>query len=81
LRGPDDDEERIAIFLDLGILMRLLGILDGERMQIELPLNPVQKLTAGLEEADPRDIARFLPPLAGLVHVDIGNTPALGINA
>ena len=44
-----DDEQRASILFELGILMRLAGILDGERMKIELCLDPLEKLVFGLE--------------------------------
>ena len=38
LRGARDDEERVAILLDLGMLVRLAGILDRQIVQPELGL-------------------------------------------
>jgi hypothetical protein len=34
-----DDEERVAVLFELGALMRVAGILDGEIMQAELRLD------------------------------------------
>ena len=42
--------------------MGLGGILDGQRMQIELPLNPLQKIVTGLDQTDPDDMTGPLRP-------------------
>ena len=55
--------------------MRLAGILDGQIMQAELRLHPLQELSAGLEQADPDDVARALRPFARFLDGDI-LTPA-----
>ena len=47
LRGARCDEDAVAILLQLGMLMGLAGILDGQRMQIELLLHAMQKFIAG----------------------------------
>ena len=36
LRGAGDDEERVAVLLDLRPLVGVLGVLDGEVVQAEL---------------------------------------------
>ena len=67
--------------LDLGVLVRLAGVLDGELMQVELRLHAPQELVAGFEEADPDDMAGSLRPVAGLVDRDVGDALAAGIDA
>ena len=47
LRGAGDDEQRVAILLDLRPLVRMLGILDGQVMQVELRLHARQQLRSG----------------------------------
>jgi len=49
LRGAGYDEDAVAILLQLGMLMGLASILDGQRMQIELLLHALQKFVAGFE--------------------------------
>ena len=44
--------------------MRFAGILDGQIVQAELRLHPLQELGAGLEQADPDDVPGSLRPLA-----------------
>src|SRR5882757_5134504 len=39
---PRHDEQRVAVLLQLGVLMGLSGIFDGQRMKIELGLNASQ---------------------------------------
>jgi hypothetical protein len=57
LRGAGDDEQRVAILLDFRMLVRLAGILDGEIVQTKLRLHARQQFGAGLEQADPDDMA------------------------
>jgi hypothetical protein len=80
LRGAGYDEDAVAILLKLGMLMGLAGILDGQRMQIELLLRALQKLVAGFEQADPDDMTGPFRPIAGLLDCDIADLPAAGIN-
>ena len=42
LRGARDHEQRVAIALDLGLLMRLRRVLDRQLMQVELARDPLQ---------------------------------------
>ena len=67
--------------LDLRALVRLLGVLDGQRVQVELLLHAPQKLRRGLEEADPHDMAGFSRPVAGLLDGDVAHALAGGIDA
>ena len=76
LRGARDDEERVAILLELGMLMRLAGILDGQVSADRTALHPLQKLVAGLEQADPDDMTGPLRPLARLFDRYICDPPA-----
>ncbi len=57
LRRAGHDEQRFAVLLELGALMRLLRVFDGKVMQIELLLDLVQEFVAGFEQADPDDMA------------------------
>ena len=57
LRGARDDEQRIAILLELWPLMRMLGVLDGEVVQVKLALHPQQEFAVRLQQADPDDMA------------------------
>ena len=44
----------VAVLLELRALMGVLGVLDGEVVQLELALHPQQQLAARLQQADPR---------------------------
>jgi hypothetical protein len=44
-----DDEERVAILLELRALMSVGRVLDRERMQVELLLHAAQQVGIGLE--------------------------------
>ena len=81
LGGAGDDEQRLAVLLELGVLVGLAGVLDGERMQIELRLHPRQQLEARLVQADPDDVAKPPRPFAGVLDRDVGDAPAAGIDA
>ena len=61
--------------------MRVLGVLDGEIVQVELLLHAVQKLAVRLEQADPDDMAFLARPLAGFLDRDVGDAAAIGVDA
>ena len=61
--------------------MRLARILDGQIMQAELRLHPLQELRAGLVEANPDDVARALRPLARFLDGDIFNPASTTVDA
>lgn len=52
-RGAQDDEEGAAVALQLGPLMGLQGVLDGERVEVELRGEREQFVPAGAVQADP----------------------------
>jgi hypothetical protein len=76
-----NDEERLAILLQLGMLVRLAGVLDGEGMQIELCLHPGQQVIAWFEQTDPNDVARPFRPFAGLLDRNARDALAAGVDA
>ena len=73
---PRHDEQRVAVLLQLGVLMGLSGVLDGQRVKIELGLDALQQLRAGLEQTDPDDMTVLLRPPTGFVDGDICDPPA-----
>ena len=81
LRRTRHNEQSLAVLLELGLLVRLAGILDRKRVQIELLLNAIQQIGAGLEQADPHHMPRTLSPGAGLLNGDVCNAPAFCICA
>ena len=82
LRGARHDEQAVAILLDLRPLMRVVGVLDGEIVQIELALHAGQQIVmSGSMQADPDDMARLAAPVAGFLDGDVGDTPAIDIGA
>jgi hypothetical protein len=81
LRGACDDEERATVLLQLRPLMRLAGILYGQRMQVELHLHAAEQLLARLQEPDPHDMAGPPRPVAGRLDGDIRYSLAADIDA
>jgi hypothetical protein len=81
LGGARDDEQCVAILLDLWMLMSLAGILDGQVMQVELRLHPSQQISAWLEKADPDDVAGSLRPLASVFDRDILDPTSAAVDA
>lgn len=81
LRRARDDEERVAILLKLGPLMRVGGVLDSERVQVELLLHAAQQRGLRLEQADPDDMVVLARPFAGFRHRDIGDAHPMDIDA
>jgi hypothetical protein len=80
LRGTGNDEDALAILFQFGMLVGVGGIFNGQRMQIELPLHPLQKIVTGLDQTDPDDMTGPFRPLTSLLDCDAGNFPAPGIN-
>src|SRR5262249_6883227 len=80
-RCPRDDEQRLAVLLDLGVLMSLGGILDGQIMQVELRLHALQQISARLQQADPHDMSWPLRPFARFLDGDIFDSTSAGVNA
>lgn len=54
-RGPKHEEQALAVALQLGTLVRLHGVLDGERVQIKLARDLVELLRVRAIQADPRN--------------------------
>jgi hypothetical protein len=81
LRGTGNNEDALAILLQLGMLVGFGGIFNGQRMQIELPLHPLQKIVTRLNQPDPDDMAGPFRPFTSLLDCDIGDFPAPGINS
>ena len=57
LRRVHDREQRTPVGLDLGPLVRVLGILDREVVQVELLLQLVEQRVVGFVQADPDEAA------------------------
>ena len=51
-----NDEDALAILLQLGMLVGVGGILNCQWMQIKLPLHPLQKIVTWLDQTDPDDM-------------------------
>src|SRR5262245_43353274 len=81
LRRPRDDEQRLAVLLDLGMLMRLAGILDRQIMQSELRLYALQEVGARFPQSDPHDVAWPLRPFARFLDGDIFDAASADIDA
>src|SRR6266436_2270346 len=81
LRCPRDDEQRLAVLLDLGMLMCLAGILDRQIMQSELRLHALQEVGAGLPQSDPHHVPWPFRPFARFLDGDILDAASAGINA
>ena len=81
LRRPGDDEERLAILLELRALMRLSGVLDRQLMQPEFLLHAPEQLRGGLVEADPDHMPGTRRPFAGVLDARVADAPAAGVDA
>src|SRR6266478_2948933 len=78
---PRHDEQRVAVLLQLGVLMSLSRIFDRQRVEIELGLNALQQLLAGFEQTDPDDMTVLLGPPASFIDGNILDPPAERIDA
>ena len=81
LRGAGNDEQRVAILLELGPRVRVLGVVDGKVVQVELALHSQQQLAVGLQEADPDDVPLLAGPVARLLDGDVGHALAGTVDA
>jgi hypothetical protein len=81
LCGPRHDEEAIAILLDLRALVRMIGVLDREVMQLELPLHAGQDRDVGLVQADPDDVSGLAAPAARFLDRNVGDASAVDVDA
>ncbi len=75
----ENDEDRVAVDLQLRALVRSMGVLDGEVVQAELALDAAEEVLVRLVEADPHEpvLARRLGP--DLVDVEVGDAPPAAI--
>jgi hypothetical protein len=80
LGGPHHHEKAVAVSLDLGTLVGVPGILDGEPMQPELGLHLFEELHRGLVEADPDDVIGPARPFPGLVDPDVRDPASAGVD-
>ena len=66
---------------ELGPLVSLAGILDRQGVQVELLLNAIEQIGAGLEQADPGDMTGAISPGASLLDGDVGDALSVRIYA
>ena len=81
LRGPRHDEQAFTVLFDFWPLMGGIGILDGEIVEVELFLHAGQKRQIRLVEPDPDHVTGLAAPARRLVDGNIGNTPAVDVDA
>src|ERR671922_2482062 len=65
-----DDEDRSLEDLELRPLVRMDGVLDGERVEIELPSERLELLLGRLVHADPGELAALPARAVGVVEID-----------
>ena len=73
LRRTSNNEQSLSVLFYLGLLVRLAGILDRKRVQIELHLNTMQEIGIGFEQSDPDDMAGALRPSACFVDRNVSD--------
>ena len=70
-----------SILFELGPLVGLAGILDRERVQVELGLHLVEQFGAGFVQSDPDDVAGAARPFAGFGQTDVRHAPTIDVGA
>jgi hypothetical protein len=81
LRRSRHDEQAVAILLDFRPLVGMVGVLDGEIVQVELLLHAAEQRQIRLVQSDPDHVSRPAAPVRGFIDRDIGNTPAVDVGA
>ena len=71
LEQVQDDEQGIAVVLDLRPLVPVLRVLDRERVQSELRLHLLEHVPVALEQRDPDEAARHREIAVDLVRLDL----------
>ena len=61
--------------------MGVVGILDRKIMQLELPLHAGQYRHVRFVQADPDHVAGLAAPARGVIDGDVGDTPAIDVDA
>src|SRR4051794_21621166 len=74
LSGAQRDEDRVAVDLELGALMGVVRVLDGEIVQAETLLHGAQQILVRLVQTDPDEITALLGR-TGLGKIDVGAPP------
>ena len=68
-RAAQHDEPVLVVLLDLRALMRLVRVLDGELVEVQLSREPVELLLGRVGDADPDEalaaVARTAPRARG----------------
>jgi hypothetical protein len=77
LGRPQHYEERLAVDIDLGPLVRAKRVLDREFVQTELPLDALQDIFARFMQPDPHEAVWVVHETAALVDIEIGYAPAI----
>jgi hypothetical protein len=80
LRRSRHNEQAVAILLDLRPLMRVVGVLDREIVQVELLLHALQQRQTRLVQTDPHDVPGLAAPARRLLDGDIGDPAAIDID-
>jgi hypothetical protein len=62
LSGARHDEQPVAILFDLRSLVGVIRVLDGEIVQLELPLHNGQESDIGFVQSNPHHMARPAAP-------------------
>ena len=69
--GLEDHEQRVAVELELGALVGVDGVLDGQRVQLEVVAHRLDDARARVVQADPDEA---VPAGVGLASADSSST-------
>jgi hypothetical protein len=81
LRRAQDDEERLAVLLELRALVGVARVLDRQLVQAELVPDLVEGGVLGLVQPDPHELSRDLQDLADVVEGDVAALAALAVRS
>jgi hypothetical protein len=79
LRGVQHDEEHIAVHLQLGPLVRVARVFNGEIVQAEFLLHAVEHRVVGLMQTEPDKRARRVQHVADGLDGQVALTLAVAV--
>jgi hypothetical protein len=79
LEQVDDREQAVAILLELRPLVTVIGVLDGQRMQVEFQSHLVEFVRCCIAQGNPDEAIGIVEVVTDFVNIDIGKLLAFAV--